>query len=111
MAVTEVLPGLYTSDHQVAEGKNAIILGERGALAVDVGTYPEEGQIMADFIRSQGYTPNRVILTHGHGDHVLGGAAFAGCLPPLFACAGRTPRRAGGTSAGAGALADGDVQR
>jgi cyclase len=78
MAVTEVLPGLYTSDHQVAEGKNAIILGERGALAVDVGTYPEEGQIMADFIRSQGYTPNRVILTHGHGDHVLGGAAFAG---------------------------------
>jgi cyclase len=78
MAVTEVLPGLYIADHRVADGKNGIILGQRGALAVDVGTYPEEGQVMFDFIRAQGYEPNRVVLTHGHGDHVLGGAAFAG---------------------------------
>ena len=78
MPIQEVAPGIYATDHRVADGKNAVILGERGALAVDVGTYPEEGQIMADFIRQQGYTPDRVILTHGHGDHILGGAAFVG---------------------------------
>jgi glyoxylase-like metal-dependent hydrolase (beta-lactamase superfamily II) len=78
MAIQEVAPGIFASDHRVADGKNGIIFGARGALAVDVGTYPEEGQIMADFIRQQNYAPDRVILTHGHGDHILGGAAFAG---------------------------------
>ena len=78
MTVKEVAPGIFASDHRVADGKNGIILGERGALAIDVGTYPEEGQVMADFIRQRGYTHDRVILTHGHGDHILGGAAFAG---------------------------------
>ena len=42
------------------------------------GTYPEEGRQMADFIRERGYTPNRVIITHGHRDHILGGEVFRG---------------------------------
>ena len=79
MAITEVAPGIYSFDHDRAEGKNAIILSQRGAVAVDVGDSSAVGQGMADFIRSQGYSPDRVILTHGHDDHVLGGAAFAGC--------------------------------
>jgi glyoxylase-like metal-dependent hydrolase (beta-lactamase superfamily II) len=33
---------------------------------------------MAGFIQARGGKPNRLILTHGHGDHILGGAAFAG---------------------------------
>lgn len=78
MTIQEVAPGIFAADHRVADGKNGIILGERGALAVDVGTYPEEGQAMADFILQQGYAPDRVILTHGHGDHILGGVAFTG---------------------------------
>jgi glyoxylase-like metal-dependent hydrolase (beta-lactamase superfamily II) len=78
MPIQEVAPGIFATDHRVADGKNGIIFGQRGAIAVDVGTYPEEGQVMADFIRQQSYEPNRVLLTHGHGDHILGGAAFAG---------------------------------
>ncbi|HLA42294.1 MAG TPA: MBL fold metallo-hydrolase [Aggregatilineales bacterium] len=86
--ITEVAPGIFSFAHRVADGKNAIILGERGAVAVDVCMHSDEGQAMADFIRSKGFQPNRVILTHGHSDHVLGGAAFRGA--EVFAST-RTP--------------------
>ena len=76
--ITEEAPGIFSVPHSAAEGKNVIVLGEKTAIAVDVGTHPEEGQLMADFIRQRGYTPNRVIITHGHRDHILGGHAFRG---------------------------------
>jgi glyoxylase-like metal-dependent hydrolase (beta-lactamase superfamily II) len=76
--ITEIAPGVFSADHSIAEGKNGIILGSRVALVIDVGTYPEEGQAMADFIRARGREANRVVLTHGHYDHVLGGAVFRG---------------------------------
>jgi cyclase len=75
---TEIAPSIFTTDHQVADGKNAIIFGSRRALAIDTGTYPEEGQEMVDFIRAQGREPDLLVLTHGHGDHVLGSAPFKG---------------------------------
>lgn len=78
MAINEVAPGIYSFDHDRADGKNAIIIGQRKVVAVDVGDSNVVGQGMADFIRSQGRQPDVVILTHGHDDHVLGGAAFAG---------------------------------
>ena len=76
--IVEEASGIFSVAHSAAEGKNVIVCGERAAFAVDVGTYPEEGRQMADFIRAQGYTPNRVIITHGHRDHILGGEAFRG---------------------------------
>lgn len=74
--INEISDGVFISDHQNSEGKNGIIVGERAAIAIDVGTYPEEGRAMADFIKSKGYAADRVLLTHGHSDHVLGGQAF-----------------------------------
>lgn len=74
--ITEIASGIYTASQQVADGKNGIVFTKRGAIAIDVGIAREEGQMMADFIRAQGYEPSRVILTHGHSDHVLGGQAF-----------------------------------
>jgi cyclase len=74
---SELAPGVFSVDHRVVEGKNGIILGGRSALAIDSGSEPEEGLAMAEFIRARGYAPNRLALTHGHGDHLLGGAAFA----------------------------------
>ena len=76
--ITEVTSGIFSADHSVAEGKNAIVIGTRGAVAIDTGLLPEEGQAMYDFIRDRGLEPNRVILTHGHSDHIFGGLAFAG---------------------------------
>ncbi len=76
--ITEIIPGLYTVDQAVADGKNAIIVGQRAAWAIDTGTHVHEGQEMADFIRGLGRAADRLIYTHGHGDHALGSAAFQG---------------------------------
>ena len=76
--INEEAPGVYSIPHSAADGKNVIIFGDTSAIAVDVGTYPEEGLEMADFIRDKGYKANRVIITHGHRDHILGGEAFHG---------------------------------
>lgn len=76
--IVEVAPGIYSVPHSAAEGKNVIAFGKNAAYAIDVGTHPEEGALMADFISEQGYAPNRVVITHGHRDHILGGAAFQG---------------------------------
>ncbi len=78
MPIERIAPSIYSVDHDRAEGKNAIILSQRGAIAIDLGDNNAVGDEMAAFIRDQGYQPDRVILTHGHDDHVLGGAAFAG---------------------------------
>jgi glyoxylase-like metal-dependent hydrolase (beta-lactamase superfamily II) len=72
----EVAPGIFSVSHQAADGKNAVIFGERGALVIDVCLMPEEGTQVADFVREKGQQPDRVLLTHGHSDHVLGGQAF-----------------------------------
>ena len=76
--IREIVPNIYTVDHQVAEGKNAIIFSARGAWAVDAGIDPAEGEEMVNFIQQYGYTVNRLLLTHGHGDHVLGSTPFQG---------------------------------
>ena len=76
--ITEILPGVYSVDQAVADGKNAIVVGQRAVWAIDTGTHAHEGQEMADFIRGLGREPNRLIYTHGHGDHALGSAAFRG---------------------------------
>jgi hypothetical protein len=47
--LTEVAPGVFGVDHRVAAGKNGIVSGERAALAIDTGHYPDEGQAMVDF--------------------------------------------------------------
>lgn len=83
---TEIAPGLFTVATRFVDGMNGIIFGGRSAFAVDVGYYPDEGDATAAFIRAAGFEPNRVILTHGHSDHVLGGAAFADAA--VYASAG-----------------------
>lgn len=75
---TEIARDVYVVEHRLVEGKNAIVFGRRGALAVDACNYADEGAAMADFIRARGATPDRLALTHAHGDHILGSAAFRG---------------------------------
>ena len=75
---TEIAPGIFSVESRFVDGKNGIIFGSRAALAVDGSNYSDEGQAMADFIRKRGCQPNRLALTHGHGDHILGAAPLAG---------------------------------
>ena len=74
--ITELAPGLYTAEQRVAEGKNGIVVGARAALAIDTGNDAGEGGALADFIRTLSHAPRLLALTHGHGDHILGGGAF-----------------------------------
>jgi len=75
---TEIAPGVFSVAHRLVDGKNTIVFGARGALAIDACNYADEGEAMAAFIRANGRTPDRLAFTHGHGDHVLGSGAFAG---------------------------------
>jgi glyoxylase-like metal-dependent hydrolase (beta-lactamase superfamily II) len=75
---TEIAPDVFAVAHRLVDGKNTIVFGTRGALAVDACNFTDEGQAMAAFIRGHGRTPDRLAFTHGHGDHVLGSGAFAG---------------------------------
>ena len=75
----QVADGVFATDHAVAEGKNAVVIGTRAALPIDAGTYSEEGDLMAALVRAEGYDVSRFALTHGHGDHVLGADAFRAC--------------------------------
>ncbi len=72
----EVAPGVFSVSHRHVEGKNGIVIGERTAVAIDTGTYPDEGQAMAKFIQERGLSSDRLIYTHGHNDHILGSHAF-----------------------------------
>jgi cyclase len=78
MAVEEIVPGVWAVDQSVADGKNGVVIGERAALAIDTGNSLQDGQAVVDVIRGQGWEPSRLALTHGHGDHILGGGAFRG---------------------------------
>lgn len=75
---TEIAPGVFSVDHRVVEGKNGVLFGERHVLAIDTGSDADEGEAVAAFIRARGRQPEWLALTHGHGDHVLGGAIFVG---------------------------------
>ncbi len=73
----EVAPGVFSASGDYVDNKNGIVRGTRCALAIDGGNDPEDGQAMADHIRQLGGTPDRLALTHGQGDHILGAAALA----------------------------------
>jgi glyoxylase-like metal-dependent hydrolase (beta-lactamase superfamily II) len=74
----EIAPGVFAAEHSVVDGKNGIVFGDRITLAIDAGMHAEEGEAMAAFIRERGGRPDRLALTHGHGDHALGSGAFRG---------------------------------
>jgi glyoxylase-like metal-dependent hydrolase (beta-lactamase superfamily II) len=74
---TEIVPGIFSVDHQIAEGKNGIVIGQRRVLVIDACNSPEEAQAMTDFIRARERRPDLLVFTHGHGDHVLGSGIFA----------------------------------
>lgn len=74
----EIIPGIFRIPHHWVDGNNGVVFGEKRAVAIDAGAFPEDGQAAAELIRSRGFAPDRLILTHGHVDHVRGGAAFAG---------------------------------
>ena len=74
--VEQVAPGIFTVDQSVVEGKNGVVVGRRAALAIDTGNSDDDARALVDVLRESGFGPDRLVLTHGHGDHILGGRLF-----------------------------------
>jgi glyoxylase-like metal-dependent hydrolase (beta-lactamase superfamily II) len=89
----ELAANVYVVKHRLVDGKNAIVFADRGALAVDACNYADEGEAMAAFIRRHDAQPNRLALTHAHGDHILGSGAFRGAEVFAHVAAPRTIER------------------
>ncbi len=74
----ELAPGVFSFSSRFVEAKYGIIFGARAALIVDVPYYDDELRAVAAFVAANERAPDRIQLTHGHGDHVLGAAVFGG---------------------------------
>ncbi|MEU9720972.1 MBL fold metallo-hydrolase [Streptomyces sp. NPDC047976] len=56
-----------------------LVVGDESVLLIDPGSSVREGaQVRAEAERLTGRRVTHIAFTHGHFDHVLGGAAFAG---------------------------------
>jgi len=83
-AFEEVAAGVVVYRHSWADGTCALVFGDTGpggepaagAVAIDGGGDPADGEAMADFLRHRGHQPTRLIYTHGHSDHVWGARAL-----------------------------------
>jgi cyclase len=93
ITVQEVAPDVYAVHNRWVEGKSGIVLGRRHALLIDANGYPDETQAALDWLRERGRQPSLVVLTHGHGDHVLGGAPLLDLEPaPVIVAHRHTPQ-------------------
>src|SRR3954453_20958490 len=88
LPVSEVARGIFvhigktalmTAENDGATANVGFVIGESAVAVIDTGGSVREGQRLFGALRSRTDRPIRyVIYTHGHPDHVFGGAAFVG---------------------------------
>lgn len=65
---------------------NCVIMScpqEGDCWVVDPGMRPEPA---VEYVQSDGLTPSRILLTHGHCDHICGAGAFKEAFPDVVIC-------------------------
>lgn len=75
---TEVAPRVYRATAEPDGVTIGLIVGEDGALVVDCGSTPSQGQAIRAAARAVAGIPvTHAVVTHWHRDHFFGLAAFA----------------------------------
>ncbi len=75
----QIRDGVFWARCQPASVNIGLVVGNRSALLIDTGAAPALGQQIRESVATISEVPLRtVVLSHGHWDHALGLAAFAG---------------------------------
>ena len=75
---TQLTPSLWVTQSALYATNSGIFLSEGQACLIDPGITPEAIAGIARFVAEQGATPQAIVLTHGHWDHLLGAEHFPG---------------------------------
>ncbi len=75
---TQLTPGLWVTQSALYATNSGIFLSEGQACLIDPGITPEAIAGIARFVAERGATPQAIVLTHGHWDHLLGTEHFPG---------------------------------
>ena len=75
---THLTPSLWVTQSALYATNSGIFLSEGQACLIDPGITPEAIAGIARFVAEQGATPQAIVLTHGHWDHLLGAEHFPG---------------------------------
>ncbi|MEO6738679.1 MAG: alkyl/aryl-sulfatase [Chthoniobacteraceae bacterium] len=86
--ITKVSPSVYCASGY-SPANISMIVGTDGLVIVDTGMSPDDAKtVLAEFRKISPLPIKGIILTHGHGDHTGGAAAFmndGGTPPAIFA--------------------------
>jgi len=111
VGATSLLPGISIVNHRTVEGKNAVIVGSRVAIALDCGADAGDAEPAAALFAASARASRYLVLTHGHGDHAFGRGAFPGVDVIAHArCAAVIEREVGRISGRTGAAVE-EVRR
>jgi glyoxylase-like metal-dependent hydrolase (beta-lactamase superfamily II) len=72
----EFIPGLWLAQSRFFATNSGAWVSNRHLVLIDPGMTPDEISAWQMLARVHGWSPDWVILTHGHWDHVLGAASF-----------------------------------
>ena len=75
---TQLTPALWVTQSALYATNSGIFLSEGHACLIDPGITSEAIAGIARFVAEQGATPQAIVLTHGHWDHLLGAEHFPG---------------------------------
>src|SRR4051794_935869 len=77
-ALTQLTPQLWIAQSELFHTNSGIWIGGGEAVLVDLGIYPQEIAAIVRFLADRSVTPELIVLTHSHWDHILGPEAFPG---------------------------------
>src|SRR5438105_10615413 len=73
---TPLTPNLHLAQSRLFHTNHGIFISDGHACLIDPGIYPDELDAIARFVSEQRATPQTIILTHSHWDHILGPQHF-----------------------------------